>query len=50
MGELEGPAQVELLRAGWRVHTHLSVPCRRKRMEAEEEEVSSGGDGCQGWG
>lgn len=49
MGDIEGPAQVEPLRAGPRPHTHLSVPCRRKRMEAEEE-VRSGGGGAQGWG
>lgn len=43
MGDLEGPTQVGLLRVRWRAHTHLSVPPRRKRMEAEEEEVRSGG-------
>lgn len=55
MGELEGarpsgagPPPV-LLRAGLRAHTHLSVPCRRKRME-DEEEVRSGGVGPHGLG
>lgn len=55
MGEREGarPSGVGpppvLLRAGLRVHTHLSVPCRMKRME-EEEEVRSGGGWAPGAG
>ena len=48
---MQGPSQVELgLPLCFRGPIPTSVPCRRKRMEAEEEVRSGRGLGSRGWG